>query len=560
MSVRLLPGRRAGALAVAAVAASATTLALLAPAAATAAPAAPAPAQVPGDAYDPAPVRNGADWLVGELDGDVFRTSFGPNVSGTVDAARSLAIVGADADASATVEALVPHAASYVGDNGFGTLVGAGSTAKLAHVVQLVGGDPRDYAGIDLVAQLESRVATEGPTAGRISDEFDPENEFGADFANTIGQAFAADVLTEAGSELAGPVTDFLLQQQCADGGFRLTFSAPDAEDQSCTEDPSGTDVTAYAVQGLASQLENGEVATAADDAVAYLKGSQAADGSWTDGVGGTANANSTGLAGQTLGLVGDIPGNPFVVADQPELAAIWLRKNQVDEVATCTTSLRYEKGAQAFDPAALSLGRTQGITDGTAYQWQLSSAQTLPALQWTPAAEDDAALSIDPYRVRAGTVAPVGITGLAPGQSACLVGAVATPVAVNAKINGTTTGRVQTPSLVAGSVRLGVTLVTSTQIATDKAYWLVSATRFELSHSGTAPRNGNHTATILGAAAFEPITVTLNGRVVLRTRADVNGRAVLTFPVGSTVGRQPFVIRGESADRYRTSTVNVTR
>ena len=79
----------------------------------------------------------------------------------------------------------------YVGDPD--TAAYAGATAKAAVLGTTLGLDPTDVGGLDLPAQLEGLVSTEGPTAGRVVDA-GPD-----DFANVVGQTFAVRALDGAG-------------------------------------------------------------------------------------------------------------------------------------------------------------------------------------------------------------------------------------------------------------------------------------------------------------------------------------------------------------------------
>ena len=85
-------------------------------------------------------------------------------------------------------------------------------TAKAAVLALSQDKDPHAFGGVDLVEQLEGRVAASAPITGRIEDAYDPTDEFGGDFANVIGQAYAAQALSLVGSAKATSATAFLLR------------------------------------------------------------------------------------------------------------------------------------------------------------------------------------------------------------------------------------------------------------------------------------------------------------------------------------------------------------
>ena len=171
------------------------------------------------------PTDAGAAWIAYQLGSrGVMEGEYGPDYGLTADAGLALAAVGTR---PATVQAvrgtLAANIADYVTGDKFGDADStyAGSTAKAAVLAQVTGADPRNFGGDNLIARLENRVSTAGPSAGRISDKSTYGN-----FANTLGQAFTSRALTQARSPYAASATAFLLQQQCPSGYFRLQFTA----------------------------------------------------------------------------------------------------------------------------------------------------------------------------------------------------------------------------------------------------------------------------------------------------------------------------------------------
>ncbi|HEX6150491.1 prenyltransferase/squalene oxidase repeat-containing protein [Nocardioides sp.] len=254
--------------------------------------------------------------------------------------------------------------------------VSAGSVAKAMLVAQSAGRNPRRFGGKDLVATLEGLTSAEVPTIGRIADQTTGDN---VDFANTLGQAFATVGLADAGSDRAADVRRFLLEQQCARGWFRLTFSAKEAADQSCDADATSvpdTDVTALAVIVLDALPKKGKVVKAAiADAARWLRRNQKDNGSFGGGPSTEAsNANSTGLAGWALGEVRSCRAT--------RKAAEWILRLQV-KGKVWGTPLARQQGAIAYNRAALRAARSDGITVSTRDQWRRATAQAAPALRF---------------------------------------------------------------------------------------------------------------------------------------------------------------------------------
>jgi hypothetical protein len=333
--------------------------------------------------HDTTAVTAGATWLAAQAPkGVVHNDQYDTDDEGlSVDVALALHAVGQQ---DSTVRAVADHLASgikaYVAP-GYGTLTSAGSTAKAAVLAETVGDDPTDVGGVDLVARLEATVAAKGPAQGRVEDQLDPKQKGAADYANTIAQAYAVQALDGAGGDAgstAAAATSYLLQQQCADGWFRLDLPAPDATAQGCDADPKSApdiDATAFAVRALDGS-DDPQAKAAADKAVSWLESVQASDGSFGgEPVGQTPNSNSTGLAGWVLGDLGE--------TDAAEQAATWVAGHQLGD---CPGTGAKDRGAVAYDDASLSAAATKGITVKTQDQFRRAGAQAVPALQWLPA------------------------------------------------------------------------------------------------------------------------------------------------------------------------------
>lgn len=238
------------------------------------------------------PTEAAAGWLTTQLaDGERVTVQFGEDVfdshGPTADVLIALAAAGVASGTIADIAAWFDQestVAAYTGDGA--DEVYAGATGKLLVVVATIDGDPNDFGDRDLVAQL---VGLRQPD-GRFSDT----SAFG-DFSSTLTQAFAVLGLHRtAPGELAPEDIQFLLDQQCDDGGFRFS---PDAED--CV---SNVDTTGMVVQALAAVGGQGD---AVADAIAWLLDTQEDNGGFAGGD-EPANANSTALAALALELGGE--------------------------------------------------------------------------------------------------------------------------------------------------------------------------------------------------------------------------------------------------------------
>ena len=392
---------------VAAVTAAATML--------TAAPAIAAPS------YDPQPVTSGAAWLSGQVtDGLVHNEQYDfDDVGLSIDVALGLDASGQQPTVvKAITKAVAKNVAFYTS---FAPNVYAGATAKAAVLALSQDKDPHAFGGVDLVTQLEARVATAAPIAGRIEDAYDPNDEFGGDYANVIGQTYAAQALSLTGSAKAASATAFLLQQQCDKGYFRQYFTTDKTRaDQSCQGAPraergASTDATALAVVAL-QDVKGAKAKAAVTKAVAWLEDTQLGSGAFTDTgkASGTVNSNSTGLAGYAMGVTGG--------PRQAAKAAAWVRGLQVPGDNPCAGKLKGETGAIAYDDAAYGTAQGFGIKKKTSDQWRRASAQALTVLQWAPMAEGAFGASA-PRTVHIGDVLRVEVTGVAPGQRVCVSG-----------------------------------------------------------------------------------------------------------------------------------------
>lgn len=360
---------------------------------------------------DEGPATAAGTWLVGELQATgwiAHNEQYDFDDYGlTIDAGLALDTVGAPASVVDNISAAVAtHLDDYV--SGYGTIMSAGGTAKALVLAQAAGDDPTSYGGHDLVSDLESRVADNG----RIHDDFDST---AADYANVLGQAFAAQGLDAAGSAKAGAVTDLLLAQQCSAGYFRQDLAGVEAPDQSCDGgggSPS-VDATAIAVQALQGQLDDPEVDGAVDDAVAWLVAHQKANGGFGSSADiSTVNANSTGGAASALLVSGQ--------TEAAAKAAAWLRAHQATNVANCVYYDAADAGAVLYDNTARRAAQAGPMDAALGDQSLRATTQALTGLAAAQTGPGSPNVLYAPGYVKAGGTTAIGVNDAAPGEALC--------------------------------------------------------------------------------------------------------------------------------------------
>ncbi|WP_340539647.1 hypothetical protein [Nocardioides sp. GXZ039] len=463
---------------------------------------------------DPAPAQRGAAWLAGEPAGGLVSSQYGgPDGGLTIDVALALAAVGGNGPAVQSIAdgmAGLVDAGGYVSGEEYGDAGStyAGAVAKTVVLAQAARRDISTYGGEDFLVRLEQVTNDEG----RITDV----STYG-DYANTLGQSFAARALYDGGSEEHTIARDFLLAQQCEEGFFRTDLGATIAAD--CDADPAAapsTDTTALAVLNLLSQRTNDTVAPALEQASRWLLAAQRPDGSFgSDADIPTGNANSTGLAGWALGELGH--------ADAAAKAAVWLRARQVVNPVGQRVYLPDLGGAVAYDAADLTLAQSGPIEPVDRDRYRRASVQAAPALRYAPDGVSRVAQAPTRF-LRAGSTQQV--TGsAAPGD---VVGVrTAKPTVTHA---GAT-----------GSFRVRITLPSKTGMV-----------RYQVADSDGVL--GTVTYRVLGKATVKvvaPTSVKRGTRVVLKARGLVNGEQA-TFVVGGKKVGKAVVRKGVAKLRVK--------
>ena len=161
-----------------------------------------------------------SDFLARELaaaPGGILQSFGYPDVGLTIDAILALdaAGVGQDSAAAATT-AVAGSLGSYLGPD-FGDELYAGATAKALLLAIAQGQDPTTFGGFDLPTLLDGREQENG----RYTDL----SQWG-DYSNTIGQSLAIIALGRYDGTYSQAAVDFLLAQQCTDGGRAMDYLA----------------------------------------------------------------------------------------------------------------------------------------------------------------------------------------------------------------------------------------------------------------------------------------------------------------------------------------------
>lgn len=473
---------------------------------------------------------NAADWLSGQVvDGVLYNEQFNFVDWGlTIDTLLALdAVGGYKAKVADIADALADDLGSYIGT---GEESYAGSTAKALVAAQAADRTATDFGGTNLVQVTEARV----DETGRLADESDFGN-----YANVFGQAFAVKGLHAAESGEAAAATTFLLQQQCADGGFRLDFTATDT---SCSGDDAQTDSTAVAVDALLAQRGDEAVDSALDDAATWLLTQQDEDGSFGGGPATEAsNTNSTAVAGVALEKLGE--------PDRAAQAAAWIAQRQVTAYSACGTELDGQFGAVGYDDAAIAAAEDDGIEVETVDQWRRATAPAITALQSyddpSPLPKATFDVTAPSGYVAAGATVSLTASGLASGERYCVYsvdGSIARAGKANADGVATITATAPSPGVRPvyvygerdarqGEASLRVLTTTKRLVATTNVK--------------TVKRNGRIRVSARGLAPSEPVRIGYGGKYIKTANARTDGTIDYTFAVGSSTGKKNVYVRG---------------
>ncbi|QWC85508.1 hypothetical protein KLP28_01620 [Nocardioidaceae bacterium] len=477
-------------------------------------------------------------WADSQLvDGLVVNQQFDfTDVGLSIDVGLLALAAGEDQVAQRVFDAVVPQIENYVGggEAGGDGEVYASSVAKAARFVQLAGGDPTDVSGRDLITDLE--VLTDDET-GRIGDQ----SEFG-DFAAVIGQSFAAAALAAAGSPEAERALSLLLDQQCPGGGFRAGLGGGDAGATCTDDDLANVDSTALAVQLLAGADIAAEARAAA---AGWLTEEQSADGSYAEL--GAENTNSTGLAGYALALEGREAA--------ATRAADYVRGLQVRAPGVCTDP---DEGAVAFDRAGFDTQKLEGISESSVDQFLRATAQAGLSLGAASDPTSDLTATGPSRYVRAQTLQPVLVSGLASRDTVC-VSNNGFGIDEVAGIDGTSTLRVTTgPGTATRTYTVEDTYGRTSEVSMD----VLGRTRLDVTTPDRRRKGAKMRVVATGLAPGEQASLVVSRGDRRTASANDAGRVVFRgVDVARPAGTRTYVVRGEFGRiRKGSDTVRVLR
>jgi hypothetical protein len=261
----------------------------------------------------PAVAQASAQWLAAQLTPGGWMPNASDQPSASFTANTVLALVAAQVDPAGVRAALAyleSDVDAYVTQNGAD---GPGQLALLILDAEAAGADPTHFGGTDLVARL---LATEQPD-GRFGTAAQVANYAAGNYEQGLALQ-ALGVAGVRGGHALDAAVDYLVGQQCPDGGWSFTDQAVDSCVVSAT-DYTGPDTnsTAQAVQGLAAQ--GAVTPTVASGALGFYTAGQDADGGWSyypsaPGAPQPTDPDSTAFVIQALVALGRSPSAPMFV------------------------------------------------------------------------------------------------------------------------------------------------------------------------------------------------------------------------------------------------------
>lgn len=525
-----------------------------------------------------------ADWLAGALAdpaaGGLVKNNGAPDYAASIDAALALKAAGKTAAAQKSSDAVVAAATAYTEFNTVysdGTYVGtyAEHVAKLLalevdvpptttpscqHVPPL----PTDPSGpttpptassprAEDVCELQDKLVNAMTASGQArdyvtayrSDATVPGFSIPGDpqHVTQTGQAYAAYALAKLAAASpsdtalqakAEPALTFLMTEQSAAGGFCVEQST-----SACTAPDVLT--TARVILELQQLPATGAITASITRARTWLASAQRSDGTFGDAV-------ATGLAGAAL-------GNTYGA----QLAAVWLRQNQADELAACPSGLSGSTGAVALTTPDRNAGRVRGIADAALSNWERATTASIAALNALPARSANPVTFTGPSGFRrAGAVLTYDATNEAPGDLVC----VTSPTSLTrgwADINGHASMDATMPNATVDQV---MTLHDHTGTDHQVVTRVLGPTRYSLSMVSHRKRGRPFRITVFGLQPNENYSVKFRTTKIARGRAPASGTVSVTYTIRrkAKIGKAKITVVGQTGDRFGVRYLRVTR
>ncbi len=235
-----------------------------------------------------------ADWMSDQQqdNGAFFSETFRVDLH-----AEALAAVVAGGIDASTLDA----ALGYLEENGEAGATEGARTGRIIAGLHAGGEDPSDFGGVDYVAILTSQFDTATGTYRKDATTL---------YTDLFSNLIAANGDIAADGLLPTEAKDYILSQQCPDGGFAFGGVGDCAFND--------VDATALAVNALANSGLNGtDIGDALTAARTHLLGIQNDDGGFTFCCGGLTSSDSTGLALTAIAALGeDAEAQPWLQAD----------------------------------------------------------------------------------------------------------------------------------------------------------------------------------------------------------------------------------------------------
>jgi hypothetical protein len=241
--------------------------------------------------------RRAATWLGHQFRGSEFLPEPGskaPDYGETAQAVVALADAKVDPDlVRSATNFLSRHIDAYVHLSGT-TVDQPGALANLVLAAKAAGDNPASFGGTDLLSRILATEVQSGPEAGQFGTD--------ATYPGAYIQGLVLDALAAARDTPAshiGPAADWLISQECADGGWeysRSSTASPCPPVVPRNYQGPDTNSTSLAMIGLAAVGR-----TVPRAAVRFLESGQTASGGWGYYPNYTHDADSTAEVIQAL-------------------------------------------------------------------------------------------------------------------------------------------------------------------------------------------------------------------------------------------------------------------